>query len=319
MIRVVRPAEPADVQAALTKPFPRYQNKTEIERAREYYATQPPPTKAYPFERYSEHAVCFALDALFYGKCAYCESVYRAVDARDVEHFRPKGGVSESPGHPGYWWLAANWTNLLPSCPPCNQRRRQLAYDPTKPLAEFEAARQLEPEMTSGKANAFPVSKNNWITDEQGNLAAEDPLLINPCDRDPSNHLEFVFDWKKPQYIWEADPVTPIIRPHQNSGQDDPYALASIAIYGLRRADLFRTQMERVRELQLLCIPIVDLVRDLAQDPPPANAAVLTNRLKQYKTNLTAFAKPDKPYAAIARAFIKQFDAELQRLVEEGV
>jgi hypothetical protein len=101
VIAVTRPAATAEVTAALAKPFPKYSNKTELERAREYYGAIPPPTKAYKFERYSEHAVCQALDDLFHEKCAYCESRYRAVDSRDVEHFRPKGAITESPAHPG--------------------------------------------------------------------------------------------------------------------------------------------------------------------------------------------------------------------------
>src|SRR5262245_43420933 len=122
MIRVQRPKEPAVVAAALRRPFPKFENKTELERARAYYKSKPSPAKAFKFQRYSEFAVCQALDDLFHGKCAYCESSYRAVDSRDVEHFRPKGGVTEAPEHPGYWWLAASWSSLLPSCPPCNQR-----------------------------------------------------------------------------------------------------------------------------------------------------------------------------------------------------
>lgn len=318
MIGVLRPPEPPEVAAALTKPFTKFQNKTELDRAREYYRVNPPPKKAYKFERYSEHAVCQALDDLFHEKCAYCESSYRAVDSRDVEHFRPKGGITERPNHLGYWWLAAAWSNLLPSCPPCNQRRRQTAYDPAVTLEDFEAARRRQSDTLSGKANAFPVRQNNWVTDENGDISVEDPLLINPCDRKPEDHLEFIFDWKRTQYIWEADQVTAIVRPRLNAGQEDPYAKASIAIYGLRRAGLFREHMARVKELQLLCVPIVDLVRDLAQEPPPGDAVRLVARLKTYKTNLLAFTKPDRPYSAMARAFVRHFEAELDRLRSEG-
>jgi 5-methylcytosine-specific restriction endonuclease McrA len=79
----------------------------------------------------------------FYGKCAYCEAPIRDYQPGDVEHFRPKAGVSDENGqavflfdeegqvqvgadgkpveHPGYYWLAYEWTNLLPACAKCNQ------------------------------------------------------------------------------------------------------------------------------------------------------------------------------------------------------
>ena len=82
-------------------------------------------------------------DAPFYGKCAYCESYITDFQHGDIEHFRPKGGITdendnqvvlkddrgnptldatgEPKPHPGYYWLAYNWQNLLPSCAICNQ------------------------------------------------------------------------------------------------------------------------------------------------------------------------------------------------------
>ncbi|MEF9674035.1 hypothetical protein QNM99_25505 [Pseudomonas sp. PCH446] len=44
----------------------------------------------------------------------------------DVEHYRPKGAVSEDASHPGYWWVAMDWDNLLPSCIDCNRKRKQV-------------------------------------------------------------------------------------------------------------------------------------------------------------------------------------------------
>ena len=41
-------------------------------------------------------------------------------------------------GASGYWWLAAAWKNLLPSCPPCNQRRRQVEFAAEMTLEEME-------------------------------------------------------------------------------------------------------------------------------------------------------------------------------------
>ena len=70
----------------------------------------------------------------FSGKCAYCESQISADQPGDVEHFRPKGRVMGEDGkpvliklgnkevpHPGYYWLAYDWRNLLPACARCNR------------------------------------------------------------------------------------------------------------------------------------------------------------------------------------------------------
>lgn len=54
---------------------------------------------------------------IYYKKCAYCEDI----DTKpEVEHYRPKKGVTEDKNHPGYYWLCYEWTNLVPSCHYCN-------------------------------------------------------------------------------------------------------------------------------------------------------------------------------------------------------
>src|SRR5574341_1145443 len=67
---------------------------------------------------------------VFFGKCAYCETLIAENHPGDIEHFRPKGRVTDSMGrqlmvqdengeeypHPGYYWLAYDWKNLLLAC-----------------------------------------------------------------------------------------------------------------------------------------------------------------------------------------------------------
>lgn len=313
MIAVEKPEALEAVDAALDAIFATDQ-QTELQRARDYYGSIPPPTKAYPFSRYRAWAVCSALDTLFHEKCAYCESSYRAVDSRDVEHFRPKGGVSESPLHPGYWWLAARWSNLLPSCPPCNQRRRQLTYDPGMALEEFERLRLIEPDALSGKANSFPVRSSNWIAQENGDISLEDPLLINPCERDPRNHLVWVFDWDREEVLWEAEDVIASVKPRLVAGNDDPYAKASIAIYGLNRGGLIRERMACVKLMQLALAGVADIMMDLVESPPGPQHDRLIARLQRSRDRFqTAFTASDRPYAGMARAFEVEFEADLRR------
>lgn len=101
----------------------------------------------------------------FFGKCAYCEVPVVLVDRYrgDIEHWRPKGAVSDIDGnsidHPGYYWLAYDWRNLLLSCNPCNLK----------------------------KSTRFPV--NGHHTSEPGGEHVENPLLLNPLWDDPEQHL----------------------------------------------------------------------------------------------------------------------------------
>src|ERR1035441_2039073 len=108
----------------------------------------------------------------FGGKCAYCESEFTSVAWGDVEHYRPKRSVMGEK-HPGYYWLAYDPRNLLPSCQKCNQG--------------------------SGKRNYFPIAGIR-ATCPNDDLSAELPLLLNPYEEaDCSDHSKFV------GYVFEED------------------------------------------------------------------------------------------------------------------
>ena len=103
------------------------------------------------------------------GKCAFCETDALIVSPGDVEHYRPKAAVDGDTQHNGYYWLAYNLENYLPSCGNCN---------------------------SSGKMNKFPVSGTRAYGPSD-NLEDEKPDLLNPFDdKDdpPHKHLEFVVD-----------------------------------------------------------------------------------------------------------------------------
>lgn len=61
--------------------------------------------------KYRSTPVKNALDAMFSGKCAYCEIVITVVAPGHIEHFRPKQK---------YPSLTFAWSNLLLGCPTCN-------------------------------------------------------------------------------------------------------------------------------------------------------------------------------------------------------
>ena len=136
------------------------------------------PAKDFSFSAYSHDEVRLALLKGFDWVCAYCE---RQTGTIDVEHFRPKGAVQTEEGRkPGYYWLAATWENLLPSCPECNTQRRNWTPDGE--------------ERKSGKGNWFPLADESARATAVGEEAKEEPLLLHPYVDDPSEHLEFVED-----------------------------------------------------------------------------------------------------------------------------
>ena len=110
----------------------------------------------------------------FYGKCAYCEAPIADYQHGDIEHFRPKAGVTDEhdrpiKNHPGYYWLAYDWTNLLPSCAKCNQ-------------PGIVSGRKV------GKRNRFPVKGRHARRPEE--IELEKPHLIHPASGRPEDNPE---------------------------------------------------------------------------------------------------------------------------------
>lgn len=108
---------------------------------------------------------------LLYDKCWYCET---AVDRSDnaVDHFRPKGKVSDATKpHAGYRWLAFDEGNFRYACTYCNSRRKD-----------------LENGTAGGKADRFPLVNEAHRVYAVGAVAAEQPLLLDPCE---------ISDWRQ--------------------------------------------------------------------------------------------------------------------------
>ena len=144
----------------------------EREAAEQFYLDGRPRQRRFDFRVYRSSEVRETLNELFYGKCAYCEVALLSVEDGDVELFRPKWSVAERPDHPGYWWLAADWNNLLISCRSCSRERVHAGE-------------------RTGKADRFPLddeTRRGWGPGEE---LGEEPLLLDPCLDNPEDHLVF--------------------------------------------------------------------------------------------------------------------------------
>src|SRR5258706_8988507 len=137
------------------------------------------------FSVYSRTDVKDALIELFQEKCAYCESKCLHVYSGDVEHFRPKGEITEAnPVTPGYYWLAASWDNLFLSCRNCNQQLKHKVFEENK-------------KRTLGKMNQFPLYNGYHHVQTHSNHPASileeenHRLLIDPCKDNPEEYFKY--------------------------------------------------------------------------------------------------------------------------------
>jgi uncharacterized protein (TIGR02646 family) len=227
----------------------------------------------FDFKAYKEPDVTAALNAEFHGKCAYCESVYEATAPVDAEHYRPKGGYVKDGKltRPGYFWLAATWRNLLPSCSDCNRKRYQQFAD--------------EPDRLSGKANLFPIKSERRRATAPGQEAKEGRLLLHPRLDDPRPHLEFVDGGG--------------VRPRELlPGLESARGAASIAVYGLTRDPLARRRRDRQIEVDGAVGHLERSVDDVRREP--------LDPLRRYYLALDVAAlrrmtTDEAPYAAMAR------------------
>lgn len=250
------------------------------------------------FKRYRNDDVKRALLDLFQGKCAYCEKRFAATQPMDVEHFRPKGEIRKWPvtsdgkveviASPGYYWLAASWDNLLPSCIDCNRGREQVD------------ARHGRSE-TLGKQNFFPVedeSKRQFFHSEPTD---EIPLLLDPCSDHPEDHLQFTRDG--------------IVVRKSEKGE------CSIQVYGLnrrflveeRRALQLRLTM-RVSQLQRMAKLLVEIERDrkIAADRLRIKTCrILREIMHEIVCELRESVKGHSEFALLARQMLAEYKEQL--------
>jgi len=178
------------------------------------------------FDAYHDDAVKEALREAFGSKCCFCECVFLGTQPGDAEHFRPKSAVvvhnhdrSAREKKPGYYWLAARWSNLLCSCLDCNRPRTQYEEDGTTRVF--------------GKQNFFPLEVEASRATQPGGEMHEQPLLLNPCVDQPEEHLEFTDDGR--------------IRPKLVGGVPSARGEATIYYCGLRRANLLAARAAHAR------------------------------------------------------------------------
>ena len=110
-----------------------------------------------------------ALKEIQHDKCCYCERRVAPSEGQ-VDHFRPKGAFRQSKNdrnkeHPGYYWLAYQWDNLVLACRTCNLK----------------------------KSDYFPLQHpEQRARSHLDSVDTESPLLLNPyAETELREHLTF--------------------------------------------------------------------------------------------------------------------------------
>jgi hypothetical protein len=309
MIQIKRPQPPpAELKGTKAKPS---LGEEELAKVIEFYAKKSNQSKAFKFRAYKSPTVVEALNKLLSYKCAYCESKYGATAPVDVEHFRPKGGyfvldtTKKSAGKksskknsnsaepklklkkPGYYWLAAVWENLLPSCIDCNRERKQLVPD--------ETDSQKFKKIKVGKGSNFPLANEQRRRLTPKSRKREEPLILDPTSDKPEKHLEFTQEG--------------IVRPKLIKNKPSPKGAESIRVYALQRVGLVQSRKARSRMVLAQIERVRELLTDFSNRPQDKQ---LEQRLDREMEELRNYEKDEVEYAGMARQLIRKFYGPLK-------
>ena len=166
----------------------------------------------------------------------------------DVEHYRPKSI---------YYQLGHEWTNLLYACPKCNR---------------------------SCKRDEFPLKDES----QRGNIAHEEPLIINPTTEDPSEHI-----------VYNRYMMVPLLI----DGVEDQKGRTTIDLLKLNdRPDLVyaRKQLYELYELEVIKISkLIDgILQDKNQIKTPGLIKIV-DLLRLQKETLRKYQAPEQPYSGM--------------------
>ena len=239
------------------------------------------------FKVYKNKKLKEELKKLFKGKCAYCDSTFLGNSPADIEHFRPKNAINEYRNgedealiYPGYYWLGAEWSNLLWSCQFCNRKNK------------LEIPGSVEPK-SIGKKNRFPLSDpNRRIRSHNFDINQEKDfvLLIDPCKDHPEQHLEYGLEGET-----EA-----VISPKQdNQGNLDPKAKASIPAYALNRTQLIINRKEAGLNLTANFRALIRAFEDfLHQRKNNQDTTFAEEDIKLHKERIRSMMSAEAPFLA---------------------
>lgn len=225
----------------------------------------------------TKHRQCWVafrepLETLAGKKCWYTESRNPGTDD-DIDHFRPKGGVTGC-DHGGYWWEAFNWKNF-----------RLSSHRANRPRGNAETGR------THGKGNHFPliVEDDRWMSPSEE--SRERPSLLDPTDPCDPPMLTYGVDGRAalaPDYRDEPDAYDRIEASRR-------YFHLDAASFVEDRTALYGRIAKRVEDGERVAVAALD------------GEASARETLKSAAGDLIGFTRPDQPYSKAAVAYIRVY------------
>lgn len=235
------------------------------------------------------------LEHVFHERCAYCESPLEFDRyLGDAEHYRPKGSITwrDDPAkprvkarcalpdgteieHPGYFWLAYEWRNLVPACAACNSGKGKVDQFPVRhthllQLDDAMLAAEAQGCLPEQDAIEVPKSSKRYFLHSSALDARERPLLLNPLnptpDRDPTRHLRYGVGG----VVVAVD--------------DSALGRNSMGVYQLERGRLQKRRQEAQEKVRREYYSI------LMQTPGPARDTALKEMLDRYRSGQEDFS-----------------------------
>lgn len=240
---------------------------------------------SFAFKVYKDKELAAVLEGIFGKKCAYCESRVAHIMPKEIEHFRPKSEV-ENEGQPallpGYYWLAADWSNLLVACVDCNRAR-------------YHVVPGQSAKLRLGKDTQFPLSNElQRVRQHTGNVAGEEPyrLLIHPCLDQPEDLLTYDDDG--------------LIHPKD---ANDPRARTSITVYALQRKALVEERKRVLNDLKVKIEMLRLLAIEFNEMHGRASLAGLGSKLDQLRLQMSSIRQMfelEAPFLGMVRDYVRR-------------
>lgn len=242
----------------------------------------------FTFKDYNSDEVKEGLRKMFYNKCAYCESPCLHLHPFEIEHFRPKSAYKQKRSGrrstTGYYWLAWNWKNLLPTCIDCNRERYYKVYGGRRKLL--------------GKGNMFPIEPASIrATHPNMPLTNEVPLLLNPYTDDPDLHLEFDNHG--------------IVRAKATGTTISKKGDTSIDVYALQRPYLVQEREKLAKSINAQ-MKRVDMQLGYVMKYPSDPDFIIS--FEEELKHLFHFEESDQPYSLMAKQIINNYKVKLRTI-----
>jgi uncharacterized protein (TIGR02646 family) len=260
----------------------------EHQAAHKHYVTDG-ETKAFDHKLFKKNEVKKTLEDLFNGKCAYCESDVVTTSAIDKEHFRPKASIKNKitkKSVRGYYWLAADWDNLLLACAHCNRTGTHETVD--------------DEEFVSGKLDYFPLTDETKRGIYGGDLVEEEKvrLLLNPCIENPELLIKYNSDG-------EILPLAGV------NSREEKMVETSVMTFGLNRSTLHKKRREKWMLIEGQILIIKELYDDYINT---SDSKYLVRLIREFE-KLKKYKSKDALYIGVARFVIRQELTELRKII----